>query len=110
MMPAMPNRPDQGNSAIPSADSTSPPMMIDSRPRPAALDRSDAAPLHGTSRSISTLSIAITMPMAVRCSPSVSRTIGGMKVLSSGPVTPAKSPPSPTQKQTPYGTRAEGAV
>ena len=109
MMPAMPKRADHGKSAIPSAESTRPPMMIGSRPRPAALARSDAVPLQGTRRSINTLSIAITMPMAVRCSPSVSRTIGGMKVLSSGPVTPAKSPPSPTHRQTPYGTRAECA-
>src|SRR5436190_4845971 len=109
MMPAMPNRADQGKSAIPIADSTSPPMMIGRRPRPAALERSDAAPLHGTRSRSSTLSIAITRPMVVRCSPSASRTIGGMKALSSGPVTPAKSPPSPTQRQTAYGTRAGAA-
>src|SRR6476620_10717555 len=110
MMPTMPNLADQGKSAIPTADSTSPPRMIGRRPRPAALERSDAVPLHGTRRSISTLSIAITRPMAVRCSPSESRTIGGMNVLRSGPVTPAKSPPSPMRRQTPYGTRSEDAV
>src|SRR6478672_7339718 len=110
MMPAMPKRADQGKTAIPRADSMNPPTMIGRRPRPAALMRSDAAPLHGTRRSISTLSIAITMPIAVRCSPRASRTIGGMNVLSSGPVTPAKSPPSPMRRQVPYGTRSADAV
>ena len=76
-----------------------------SRPRPRALARSDTAPAHGTSRSSSTLSIAMTAPMAVRWSPSASRTSGGTKVLRSGPVTPAKSPPRPTINKAPYGGR-----
>ena len=66
MTPAMPNRADHGKSAIPIAASTSPPITIGSRPRPAALDRSDAAPAHGTSSRSSTLSIAITAPITVR--------------------------------------------
>jgi hypothetical protein len=41
-------------------------MTIGSRPRPAALARSDAAPANGTRSRSSTLSIAITAPITVR--------------------------------------------
>src|SRR5688500_1495271 len=110
MTPAIPNCADHGKSAMPMAARTRPATTIGSRPRPAAAERSDAAPVHGTRKRSSTLSIAITAPMTVRWSPRASRTSGGTKVLSSGPVTPAKSPPSPTHRQTPHGARVEGAA
>ena len=53
--------------------------------------------------------MAITAPMAARWSPSASRTRTGTNVLSSGPVTPAKSPPSPTSAHTQYARRDEFA-
>ena len=49
--------------------------------------------------------MAMTVPMAVRWSPSASRTSGGTKALRSGPVTPKKSPPRPTINKAPYGGR-----
>ena len=60
--------------AIPMAASARPAMTMRSRPRPRVPARSEAAPAHGTSRRRSTLSIAITPPIAVRWSPSTSRT------------------------------------
>ena len=102
----MPNLADEGNNAMPAAASTNPETTIGRRPRPRALARSEAAPAQGTSRSSSTLSMAMTAPMAVRCSPSASRTSGGTNVLMSGPVTPAKSPPRPTSTQRAYGVCA----
>ena len=51
----------------------------------------------------------ITAPIAVRWSPSAVCTSGGTKALRSGPVTPAKSPPKPTHRQTSYGIRADRA-
>ena len=103
----MPNFADEGNERHAGRRQHEPrrgPMGI--RPRPRALARSEAAPAQGTSRSSSTLSMAMTAPMAVRCSPSASRTRGGTNVLRSGPVTPEKRPPSPMSNNEAYGVRA----
>ena len=97
---AMPNAEENGSNAMPSDDSTSATRTSGKRPLPRALARSDAGPAHGTRMSSRTLSMAITTPMAKRWSPSASRTSGGMKVLSNGPVTPANRPPRPTSKHT----------
>src|SRR5689334_7060895 len=103
---ARPNAADAGNSAMPSDDSANPPRTSGSLPRPRAVARSETGPAHGTSSSNSTLSMAMTAPIAVRCSPSMSRTSGGTNALISGPVTPEKRPPRPITAIAAYGARA----
>ena len=90
---------------MPAEASTNPASTIGRRLPPRSLARSDITPAQGTSRSSSTLSMAITPPMAVRLSPSVSRTSSGTNVLSSGPVTPANNPPRPTMASVTNGVR-----
>ena len=47
--PTIPNLGDDGNNAMPTADSTNAERTMGNRPRPRAAARSDAAPAQGTS-------------------------------------------------------------
>ena len=64
--PGQAQRRRRGEHAIAAAASRKPASTIDRRPRPRAVARSEAAPAQGTSRRRSTLSMAITAPIAVR--------------------------------------------